>query len=66
MNAPLKESNMLTQVESSMWVCIHSFDPVVTDYVPAEQLLKEGFHGSLDFEYVECDSQTILKKRDVS
>ncbi|PLW13360.1 hypothetical protein PCANC_06227 [Puccinia coronata f. sp. avenae] len=27
------------------------FDPVVTDYVPAEQLLKEGFHGSLDFEY---------------
>ncbi|POW06085.1 hypothetical protein PSHT_10508 [Puccinia striiformis] len=27
------------------------FDPVVTDHVPAEQLMKDCFHGELDFEY---------------
>ncbi|KAH9442502.1 hypothetical protein Pst134EB_028753 [Puccinia striiformis f. sp. tritici] len=27
------------------------FDPVVTDHVPAEQLMKDCVHGELDFEY---------------
>jgi len=27
------------------------FDPVVTDHVPAEQLIKESFNGTLDFQY---------------